>query len=161
MNPQSRPAPSAASATEGDALVVTRRFAAPRVLVFRIFTEPQHVARWLGCAPESKVTFRNDLNVGGEFVSEGHMPDGSINRVWGTYREIAEPDRLVFTWSWEAGAFKGADTLVTVMLAEKDGATTLTLRHEAFAETQARDLHGQGWGMCLDKIAALLAGQQG
>jgi len=144
--------------TAADALVVTRRFAAPRALVFRMFTEPRHVVRWLGCAPESDVSFRNDLRVGGEFVSEGHMPDGTVNRVWGVYREIAEPGLLIFTWSWEAGGFKGADTLVTVTLAEADDAgTELTLRHEAFAEDAARDLHGQGWGMCLDKIAGLLA----
>ncbi|HBC09369.1 MAG TPA: polyketide cyclase, partial [Rhodospirillaceae bacterium] len=123
----------------------------------RMFTEPQHVVRWLGCAPESEVSFRNDLRVGGEFVSEGHMPDGTVNRVWGVYREISQPDRLVFTWSWEAAGFKGSDTLVTVALAEQDGGTELTLRHEAFADGEARDLHGQGWGMCLDKIAGLLA----
>ena len=85
------------------------------------------------------------------------MPDGTVNRVWGVYREIAEPGLLIFTWSWEAGGFKGADTLVTVTLSEQDGGTELTLRHEAFAEVEARDLHGQGWGMCLEKIAALLA----
>lgn len=145
--------------TTADALVVTRRFAAPRALVFRMFTEPQHVVRWLGCAPESDVTFRNDLRVGGEFVSEGRMPDGTVNRVWGVYREISQPDRLVFTWSWEAGGFKGSDTLVTVALTEQDGGTDLTLRHEAFVDGDARDLHGQGWGMCLDKIAGLLAAE--
>ncbi len=155
MIPQSKTA--AVAGTAADALVVTRRFAAPRALVFRMFTEPRHVVRWLGCAPESEVTFRNDLRVGGEFVSEGHMPDGSVNRVWGVYREIAEPGRLIFTWSWDAGDFKGADTLVTVTLAETDGGTELTLRHEAFSEAEARDLHGQGWGMCFDKIAVLLA----
>ena len=143
--------------TTADALVVTRRFAAPRALVFRMFTEPQHVVRWLGCAPESDVTFRNDLRVGGEFVSEGRMPDGTVNRVWGVYREISQPDRLIFTWSWEAGGFKGSDTLVTVALTEQDGGTDLTLRHEAFIDGEARDLHGQGWGMCFDKIAVLLA----
>ena len=145
--------------TTADALVVTRRFAAPRALVFRMFTEPQHVVRWLGCAPESDVTFRNDLRVGGEFVSEGRMPDGTVNRVWGVYREISQPDSLVFTWSWEAGGFKGSDTLVTVALTEQDGGTDLTLRHEAFVDGDARDLHGQGWGMCLDKIAGLLAAE--
>ena len=48
---------------------------------------------------------------------------------------------------------------MTVILAEKNGGTDLTLRHEAFADDQARDLHGQGWGMCLDKIAVLLAAE--
>lgn len=150
-------ATSKAQPAATDALVVSRRFDAPRALVFRMFTEPRHVVRWLGCAPESDVTFRNDLRAGGAFVSEGRLPDGTVNRVWGTYREVAEPERLVFTWSWEAGTFKGADTLVTVILSEKDGGTDLTLRHEAFVDDQARDLHGQGWGMCLDKIASLLA----
>lgn len=156
MTPQTGMAPAAATSLKDNSLIVTRRFAAPRALVFRMFTEPQHVVRWLGCAPESDVTFHNDPRVGGAFVSEGHMPDGTVNRIWGVYREIAEPGLLVFTWSWEAGDFKGADTLVTVTLADQDGGTELTLRHEAFAEDAARDLHGQGWGMCLDKIAALV-----
>ncbi|MEQ8504959.1 MAG: SRPBCC domain-containing protein [Rhodospirillales bacterium] len=149
--------PADAAVSQDNALTVTRRFAAPRALVFRMFTEPQHVARWLSCEPESDVTFRNDLRVGGEFVSEGHMPDGTVNRVWGVYREVDEPERLVFTWSWHAGDFKGANTLVTVTLVEQDGGTELTLRHENFTEGEARDLHGQGWSMCFDKITNLLS----
>lgn len=146
-----------AAAPGVDALVFSRWFDAPRDLVFRMFTRPEHVVRWLGCGPASEVTFTNDPRVGGAFASEAHMADGTVNRVFGTYREIAEPERLVFTWSWDVPGFTGADTLVTVTLAEKDGGTELTLRHEAFAEARARDLHGQGWGTCLDKIAGLLA----
>lgn len=97
MTPQARPDPAATTAPVGDALIVARWFDAPRPLVFRIFTEPRHVVRWLGCAPESDVTFRNNPRAGGEFVSEGRMPDGTVNRVWGTYREFVEPSRLVFT----------------------------------------------------------------
>lgn len=144
--------------TSTETLVLTRVFNAPRALVFKLWTEPEHVARWWGCPQTGTVDFRNDLRPGGEFTAVMNLEGGATHRIWGTYREIVEPERLVFTWSWRGSeGFAGRDTLVTVTLAEKDGGTEVTLRHEAFAETEARDLHGQGWGSSLDRLEGLLA----
>ena len=141
----------------GEVLVLTRRFKAPRALLFRLWTRPEHIVRWWGCAETATVDFRNDLRPGGDFVAEMTLQGGVVHRIWGTYREIAEPERLVFTWSWENPEFAGGDTLVTVTFEEAGDETELTLRHEAFAEAEARDLHGLGWSASLDRLEGALA----
>ena len=35
--------------------------------------------------------------------------------VRGTFREVTEPSRLVYTWSWENGGYAGIETLVTLV----------------------------------------------
>lgn len=140
-------------------LLLTRRFDAPRALVFRLWTEPEHVARWWGCAGKSTISYENDLRVGGGFTAEMTLEDGHTHRIWGVYCKIEEPDRLVFTWAWDnTNGFQGAETLVTVTFADAPGGgTDLTLRHESFEAVEARDAHGEGWGASLDRLADYLA----
>jgi uncharacterized protein YndB with AHSA1/START domain len=79
----------------------------------------------------------------------------------GVYREIIEPEKISFTWTWiDEDGHPGHETLVTVTLAEagKDGAQTkLTLHHAVFESVTARDAHGVGWTECFDRLAAYVA----
>lgn len=76
-------------------LVITRSFAAPRVLVFKAWTEPHHVVRWWG--PDGFKTTRCeiDLRPGGDYRIEMLGPDGKIYPTTGTYLEVVPPERLV------------------------------------------------------------------
>src|SRR3546814_1903640 len=76
----------------------------------------------------------------------------------GVYREIVEPEKIVFTWTWiDEEGHPGHETLVTVTLEEvgKDGAQTkLTLHHAVFESVTARDAHNGGWTECFERLAA-------
>lgn len=84
--------------------------------------------------------------------------DGRDSWAQGTYREIAAPERLVFTFRWDSGAADhDAESLVTVTFAPKGGKTLLTFRQEPFASAERRDGHAQGWSQvleCLDRFLA-------
>ncbi|UTW51310.1 SRPBCC domain-containing protein [bacterium SCSIO 12827] len=139
-------------------LLLTRTFAAPRALLFKLWTQPEHIVRWWGCAEAGDVDFTNDLRVGGEFTAVMQLSNGHTHRITGVYCKIEEPARLVFTWSWEnTDGFQGGETLVTVTFADKDGQTELTLRHESFTQEDHRDAHGEGWGASLDRLGGYLA----
>jgi uncharacterized protein YndB with AHSA1/START domain len=57
-----------------------------------------------------------------------------------------EPDRLVeLTWVTGVGGTEGAETVVTVELEPRDGATLLRLRHAGFASEEAARGHEQAW----------------
>ena len=77
-------------------IVTTRVIQAPRELVWRAWTEPEHLARWWG--PRGfRNTFRDfELRPGGHWRFVMHSPDGTDHENECIFREIAGPERLVF-----------------------------------------------------------------
>jgi uncharacterized protein YndB with AHSA1/START domain len=104
-------------------VVLTRVFDAPRHLVYEAMTRPELLKRWFGPHGWSLVVCEVDLRVGGawRFVLEG--PDGRSMGMGGEYREIVPGERTVHTESFDD--YPG-DSVVTVVLTEHDGRTTLT-----------------------------------
>lgn len=142
--------------TSSRVLEITRTFKAPRALVFKVWTQPEHIARWWGCGymVENKVT--NDLRVGGAFRSDMTLDDGTHQVIVGKYLEIDEPARLSFTWNWESGLL-GTETVVSITLEEQGADTVMTMRHEVFDTTDLCTAHSEGWTASLDRLAELLA----
>ena len=104
-------------------VVLTRVFDAPRDLVFEAMTRPELLKRWFGPHGWNLVVCEVDLRVGGawRYVLEG--PDGRSMGMGGEYREIVPGERTVHT---EAFDDYPGDSVVTVVLTEQDGRTTLT-----------------------------------
>jgi uncharacterized protein YndB with AHSA1/START domain len=80
----------------GREFVISRVFDAPRDLVWKCFTDPEHMKQWWGPKGAKIVKSEMDLRVGGTYHYGMQMPDGSV--MWGkqVYREITPKDRLVF-----------------------------------------------------------------
>ena len=76
---------------------MTRTFDAPRRLVFEAMTRPEHVRRWYGCDGAELTVCEIDLRPGGLWRYVLRMPDGQEFPFAGMYREIAAPERLVYT----------------------------------------------------------------
>lgn len=104
-------------------VVLTRVFDAPRHLVYEAMTRPELVKRWFGPHGWSLAVCEIDLRVGGtwRYVLEG--PDGRSMGMGGEYREIVPGERTVHTESFDD--YPG-DSVVTTVLTEHDGRTTLT-----------------------------------
>ena len=138
-------------------LVLTRRFDAPRQLVYDAFTQAEHIMHWF-CPRDFVVLFvESDLRVGGAWRSGMRAPDGSEYIARGVYRELDPPHRLSFTHQWEANDLEpAAETVVTITLADVDGATDLSLEQVGLATAASRDSHRLGWGEALDNLARRL-----
>ncbi len=80
--------------------VISRVFDAPRELVFKAFTEPEHMKNWWGPKGFKVIAQSMDLRPGGMYHYGLQAPDG--NTMWGRfiYREIAAPERIVFVSSF-------------------------------------------------------------
>ena len=104
-------------------VVLTRVFDAPRHLVYEAMTRPELLKRWFGPHGWSLAVCEIDLRVGGtwRYVLEG--PDGRSMGMGGEYREIVPGERTVHTESFDD--YPG-DSVVTTVLTEHDGRTTLT-----------------------------------
>ncbi len=91
---------SSGRSTAGREFVISRTFDAPRDLMWKVWTEPERLARWFGPKGVKIVHSKNDLRPGGVYHYGMENPDGS--RYWGRwlYREIVKPERIVFVISF-------------------------------------------------------------
>jgi uncharacterized protein YndB with AHSA1/START domain len=139
-------------------LVITRIFDAPRRLVFKMWTDPEHLARWWGPRGFTTISARMDVRPGGVWSRSMRAPGGSIIRKHGVYREIVMPERLVLTYiTDDLAGNPGPETLVTVTFVDLGGKTRLTLHQAGFESGAAREAHHGGWTSCLECLAEHLS----
>jgi uncharacterized protein YndB with AHSA1/START domain len=124
---------------------VTRSFKAPKGLVYRTYSEPQLVRKWLlGPAGWSMPVCEMDVRVGGRFEWRWRSADGANEFGFsGTFREIQPASRVVHTQAYDPGTLGGAfprgdEAIVTVTFTEEAGITTVTTLID-FGSKAARD----------------------
>ncbi len=99
-----------------------------------------------------------DARPGGTYRACIRSPEGKDYWMQGVYREIVEPERLVFTFAWEDEKGEpGYETLVTVTFTEHEGKTQLTFHQAVFESVAERDSHHEGWSSCFDRLETYLA----
>ena len=81
-------------------LEISRRFAAPRDLVFQTWTDPQHLAHWWGPAGMQVIVEAFDLRPGGTFLYSMAPPNGEKFYGKFVYAAIEAPHRLDFIVSF-------------------------------------------------------------
>jgi uncharacterized protein YndB with AHSA1/START domain len=140
-------------------LVITRIFDAPCSLVFKAWTEPEHLAHWWGPRGFTSTILANDVRPGGTYRVHMRGPEGNDHWSQGVYREVVEPERLVLAGAWTDAEGKptSPETLLTVTFEEHQGKTKLTLHQAVFESVTARDAHRGGWNSSLDRLVAYLA----
>ena len=139
-------------------VLLTRVFDAPRELVFKAWTDPEHVAQWYGPAGFSVVFLEMDVRPGGAWRKCMRSPEGIDYWRRGVFREVVEPERLVFTYvSDDPLGISGHETLVTITFADRGAKTLMTFRQAEFESVAARDSHRGGWTSCMERFAAYVA----
>jgi uncharacterized protein YndB with AHSA1/START domain len=75
--------------------VLSRVFDAPRELVFRAWTEKEHLPRWFGPKGFTCTTHEIDIREGGRWRFDMRGPDGTVwpNRM--VFLQVKYPERLV------------------------------------------------------------------
>lgn len=151
-----------AEAPARPALRVQRTFEAPRALVWRAWSRPEVLLLWMGPVEWPAFEVMSNFRVGGHWrIGLKSIETGEELWQGGVYREIVEPERLVFTFKWEGSNHEdGApvDTLVTVELQERaDGRTDMSFTHEGLKNERSLANHAHGWGSTVDRLQAWLA----
>jgi len=121
-------------------IVMKRDFDAPRSLVWEAMSKPELIKQWLFGPPGwSMDVCEDDLRVGGEFRWAWSGPDGAEMAMHGTYQELTPPERIVRTEIFDFGCdAQGGEQLSTLVLAENNGRTKLTLT-VLYPSKEARD----------------------
>jgi len=101
---------------------LTRTFDAPRSLVWRALSQPEHLIRWWGPHSHANKVLQFDWRVGGTWRIQSSMPDGMVIVFHGEYREIEPEWKTVQTFAVE-GMYDGQYSVDTLTLEEVDGRT--------------------------------------
>ena len=149
-------------------LILKRVLNAPRELVFKAWTAPEHIKHWMQPEPGMVVpSARMDLKVGGKFRIQMRNPEGEFFTAVGAFQEVKVPERLVYTWDWEKdgsgeefGEVEGKTSLVTVEFIKRgEKSTEMVFMHSRFATVETRDSHSRGWNRILDALATFVEKQ--
>jgi uncharacterized protein YndB with AHSA1/START domain len=139
-------------------LTLERIFDAPIDLVWRCWTEQEHLEKWSRPRGFTIPTSQGDLRVGGKWHVTMRTPDGHDLGLGGAYREIVPQRRLVMTHAWdEEGGRPGPQTTVTVTFEPLGARTKVTLVQTGFDTDESRKGHEGGWSECFDILAEHLA----
>ncbi len=154
---------SSAAGPARQELVLTRIYGAPRILVFKAWTDAKHVARWWSPRGFTNPVCELDVRPGGLIRIDMRGPNGTIYPMKGVFHEIVEPERLVFTGTAmeDEHGKPQLEILNTVTFEDFNGITKLTLH----ARLVTKDLQltpqvlaalsgmEQGWSESLYRLA--------
>ena len=137
-----------------DRLSIKQVFNAPIERLFACFTQPDLLSRWHAPGEMSIPQAQVNLEVGGQYRIVMQNAEGQTHTAMGCYKEIDEPNKLVYTWSWENR--EGPETLVTVLLTDKGEETEVELIHEGFTAATEAEHHSQGWTAIYARLGAYI-----
>jgi uncharacterized protein YndB with AHSA1/START domain len=151
-------------------LVVTRTFNAPLALVWKAWTEPEHVMRWWGPNYFTSPTCHIDFREGGTSLVCMRSPEGQdFYNTW-TYRNIAPMQQIEFIQNLADKDGRRVDPVKvglrpdfpqdvrTVVTFKAVGdQTELTMTEYGLPDTQMFELASVGLHQCLEKMAASVA----
>jgi uncharacterized protein YndB with AHSA1/START domain len=116
---------------------MTRTFNAPRALVWKAISEPEHAIRWWGPHRHTNRVLKWDWRVGGEWKIETTTEEGEKIVFFGEYREIEKPQKVTQTFSFDQLP-PGAHSVDTVVL-EDHGDKTVYRAVSRVPDIESRD----------------------
>jgi uncharacterized protein YndB with AHSA1/START domain len=112
-------------------ILIERMFNAPRPLVFKCYTEAQHLARFWG-PRDAKTRTTLHLEVGGVWVTEWTYDNGGTYGYASVYLEITPVERIVYRdapegWPGGLGGLPPTTLHTTITLAEEGQRTRINV----------------------------------
>jgi len=151
-------------------VLITRTYKTPRETVFKAWTDSHYLKQWFAPQGFTSPHCTADPRVDGSFRYCMRSPEGKDYWGKGVYREIAVPERIVYTdfftdqdgnqvppSYYGMSASHPQETSVTVKFEEAGNGTKLILRHSVPEAFEELDDMRTGWNQMLDKLGQFLA----
>lgn len=154
---------------EGQELVLERVFGAPRQLVFKAFTESDHLKHWWGPQGWTMPVCKVDLRPGGVWhycmkCEDRSQGDFYGMESWGkgVYQEIEAPEKLVYTDYFSDAEGNIAPDMppsdVSLIFTEEEGQTKVVSRSRFHSEKELQAVMEMGMEQGIRETWDRLAG---
>jgi uncharacterized protein YndB with AHSA1/START domain len=138
---------------------MSRVFEAPRDLVYRVSTDPDHIPEWWGPSQYSTTIDKADVRPGGQWRYVQSDEQGNQFAFHGVYHDVVPNERVVQTFEFEG--VPGHVLLETAVYEDVPGGTRLTTTsvYQSMADRDGMVASGmesgarEGW----ERLAALIA----
>lgn len=147
-------------------VTITRLIDAPRELVFAMWTDPRHFARWARPEGFAEIHFDEiDMKVGGLIRVRLRTAEGSSFTSRRVLREITPPSQLAYDETCEMDGIPFHQAREVVSFTAEAGKTRLTIharltwvegRPAFFTKEMMREGWAQGWSGNFDKLQTCL-----
>ena len=164
-----------------EVFVINRSFGAPIETLFEMWTNPEHLAQWMGPTGSTMKIIEGNIRAGGGVFYSMSVGEGPTMYGKTQYKEITKPNRLVYTqqFSDEKGnvsrhpmAPSWPETMLTTVVLTPEGPdqTRLTVTWEVYGkaspeemETFVKSRAGMtgGWTGSFDKLEEYLTTRKG
>lgn len=157
-------------------LIDDREYPVPRELVFEVWTQAAHFARWFGPHGVEVPYCEMDARPGGAIRFQHRFPTGESVSIRGVFDEVVPPARLRFTVTFVDADDQptappqvpdwpiGAHIVMTVELHATPRGTRMTVSQRVAEREHAgkpavvrhRDMAGQGWRQTAERLTEYL-----
>lgn len=129
---------------------LTKNFPAKKDELYNAWTDPESLKQWWKPMGKQLEEVENDIREGG--TVRYRFQDGL--EVSGTYQEVAEGTKLVYSWIWQfpEASIHNGDYLLTVEFSGDGEGSSLSVTQENIAEEHAIKPHEEGWQESLDAL---------
>jgi uncharacterized protein YndB with AHSA1/START domain len=142
-------------------LTIERTFNAPVELVWKAWTDSNHIVKWWGPKGMDIEVVSHDFRVGGSWKYIMPMPDGSSFTSEGTYLEIIEQEKIVTTADMKPMT---EDIKIEVLFSANGDKTDFVFnvihKTEEYCKQQEQMGFYNGWGSAFERLEASLAIEQ-
>lgn len=139
-------------------ITIKRTFNAPLSLVWEAWTQPQHIASWWAPNGMKLDIVTHEFKVGGIWKFSMPMPDGNEFISEGTYLEIIEHEKIVFTADFKPMTENVEIHVLFEATADKTNFTFHVIHEtEEYCRQQEKMGIYNGWGSAFDRLEGFLA----
>jgi uncharacterized protein YndB with AHSA1/START domain len=146
-------------------LVLERVIDVPPRLVWEAWTKPEHLKKWFAPKPWTVTEVEVDHRPGGIARMVMRSPEGQEFPSVGSYLEVVEGKRIVFTDALGPGFRPSENPFFTAVITfEPSGTGTRYVARAIHGNRANREKHEAmgfhaGWGKCLDQLVELMQGR--
>jgi uncharacterized protein YndB with AHSA1/START domain len=140
-------------------LVITRVLDAPRDIVWKAWADRDQSVQWWGPKGFTTRVLEWDQRPGGAWRAIMYSPEGTEHPQHGVYKEIAPPQRMIYTFIWEDEDTPDRVATVTVTFTPRGDQTEMTFRKGPFRSEEWRRGEEDGWNESFDRLEEYVRGQ--
>lgn len=140
-------------------LHIARTFRASPATLWKAWTDPALMVRWLGPVDWPAFEMAADLRVGGAWSAALRNENGEILRQSGRYLAIEPPQLLRFTFKWDGDNHEdgpGVETIVEVKISAIAEGAYMQFSHEGLVSADSQNGHEGGWNSTFDRLGEIL-----